>query len=458
MSTPVLVFVPGTLGSELLDDTGRIWPGSLLEAVRGFDGTKFNRLKAAGLKVGDIVRSAAGGLVSIYAPWIKAFEGLRIGNAQLFRENPIAGAPKTLRPFPYDWRADLVATSGTFADFLDDILKDIADADIKLVCHSQGGMLARFFLESGLFDTRAAFSRVSLLATFGTPHNGAPVAFAAAVGMHKTDFLSKQQTKDLAAHPNCPSLYQLFPGDTHSFIWNLTAGAAATPLAADALDVVRRYQLSQANLNKWRAFRAGLTGRRPKHVRYFFVIGSRQETLVRFTWDGQDLQIVELEDGGDGTVSLLGAMDSATQSEFVGKSHVSLIETRQARETFASLLGAQTTFAVGDYSLSVRSTVVDTREPIHVQIECLKPVDQLTATLRFERADIQDEALVPLNPVFAAPSFTPVLPIAVKTIGLEFLNLTSPPIQTRGVYRPVMDVQGEGQVVGPQFVVQQTGS
>ena len=458
MATTVLVFVPGTLGSELLDAQGRVWPGSLLEALTKFDTDKFARLLAPNLRPGDIIRSAAGGLVPIYKPWIEAFEAIVDDKLeQLFRENPSEGQPKTLRPFPYDWRLDLQDTTGALAGFLDSILTTIPDADIKLVCHSQGGMLGRFYLESGQFDARPAFSQISLFATFGAPHNGAPIAFAAAVGLHKADFLTTGQTRTLANSSQCPSLYQLFPASNHSFIWDSRKSSAAASLAADNATLVANFSLSEPNLAAWRAFRAGLTGRRPKHVRYFYVIGSRQQTLVRFIWDGsKTLTPEELDDAGDGTVSLLAAMELTTQSEFVGKSHASLIDTKQARETFASVFGAQTRFAAGpEFSLSVRKPVVTTDEFIQVQIECRDTPDRLKAVLRFQRADIPDPAAPPTDLSFIDTSAAPVIPIDVTSVGLEFLNLKTPPITTRGVYRPVLIPEGKPLVTGPRFVVQQ---
>ena len=207
------------------------------------------------------------------------------------------------------------------------------------------------------------------------------------MGLHKAEFLTTDQTRTLANHGICPSLYQLFPATSHSFIWDSRQPSAIATIAADDPKLVTNFQLNAQHLDKWRQFRAGLTGRRPQHVRYFYVIGSRQETLVRLFWDGaKGLTKLELDDAGDGTVSLLAAMDLATQSEFVGKSHVSLVDTRQARETFASVFGAKTTFAAGDeISLSIRKPVVTTEETVHVQIEFRVAPNRVKAVLRFRR-------------------------------------------------------------------------
>jgi hypothetical protein len=456
MPTDVLVFVPGTTGSELFDGKERAWPGSLLDWTTGFSDIKFERLMKPTLMPGDIIRSVAGGIVSIYAPWIRAFEAIRRGPQQLFRENPPTGAPPTLRPFPYDWRLDLEVTTPRLATFLDDILSTIPDADIKLVCHSQGGMLGRFYLESGKFDSRPAFSRVSLFATFGTPHNGAPIAYAAAVGLHKADFLSLTQTRQLASDNQYPSLYQLFPDPSHSFIWRSATAAALENVPPNDPGLVSNFGLSQSNLARWQSFRKGLTGKRPPGVRYFYVIGSRQETLTRLSWDSSGvLTKEELEDAGDGTVSLLAAMEIATQSEFVGKSHVSLIETLPARQALAALFGAETLFAAdGDITLAVRKVVVTTNEAIHVQIEFRGAPSRVTGDLRIQRADIPDPEAPPASPVFRDVNFVKPITIDITSAGIEFLNLKCPPITTRGVYRPVFNTDGRD-AVGPRFIVQE---
>ena len=55
----VLVFVPGLLGSELYDDQGKVWPGSLI-GVFGFDDEHFRRLLAPNLRVGGLVEMVGG--------------------------------------------------------------------------------------------------------------------------------------------------------------------------------------------------------------------------------------------------------------------------------------------------------------------------------------------------------------------------------------------------------------
>jgi phospholipase A1 len=461
MATEILAFIPGILGSELWDGDDRIWPGSLWEAIRGFDEEKFQRLLKPGLVPRDILREAAGGLVGVYRPWIKAFESIRRGGTQPFVENPAGGAAKTLHPFPYDWRQDLRQTADRLADFLDDIVATQADADLKLVCHSMGGLLARYYLESGRFTARSAFGRVSVLLTFGTPHNGAPKAYASAIGLHKAEFLSVEQTRRMANDGRYPSLFQLFPARGHSFIWAADPAAAIKDYASDDAALVQHYRLDSSNLSAWHEFRQALSDTPAGSIRYFYIVGSTQDTLVRFRWTGTELQPIELDDAGDGTVPLSGAMQSSIQTDFVGKSHVSLIETRPARETLAALFGGTTVLSAKDFgqvTLTVRDIVVGSDSPVHVQITFEPEVDRFKGALRFQRADVPTEANADVGTT-GTVSFHDVvdrneIPVDFTSAGISYLNLKSDALEYPGIYRPVLRHEGGPDVVGPEFVVQ----
>jgi len=92
--------------------------------------------------------------------------------------------------------------------------------EITLVAHSMGGLVARYYLESGLFDGQPGFSTVKNLFTLATPHRGSPLALTAAVGLEKRLFLNCQQVKELAERPEFPSLYQLLPPPGDNFAWD----------------------------------------------------------------------------------------------------------------------------------------------------------------------------------------------------------------------------------------------
>jgi hypothetical protein len=461
--TDVLVFLPGVLGSELWLGNDKIWPGSLVEAITGFSEERFKTLLTPDLVAKDIVRTAAG-VVGVYSQWIKALEAISRKGVRIFREVPETGETKTLFAFAYDWRKDLIQATELFADYLDNVvIVTVPNGDIHLVCHSLGGLIARYYLESKNFEHRAAYGRIKLLATFGTPHNGAPIAFAGAAGLHKTNFLSLDQSKRLANDSRYPALFQIFPDNSHRFIWSAKMSDRYSTFDTDDSSISAAYTLEAKNMSKWAAFRAGLSGNRPNSVRYFYVIGSRQETLVRFLWDGNSLTKVELDEAGDGTVPLAGAMQSGTQSDFVARSHVDLIDSRPSRETLARLFGADTLFAVDGttISLSIRDRVVTTEDDIHVQIIFDPGVSVFKGALTWQRAKLPADGSEPGQGDFRDFPSGGVQRIEVIGTHTSYLNVLASPMLFRGIYRPVLTGDAappSPPILGPAFFVQSPGA
>ena len=157
----VLIFVPGLLGSELFDDRGKVWPGSLIGGVFGFDDEHFQRLLAPNLKVGGLVEMV-GGLVDIYRQWLQAFRALSRHGKQLFSDS---ANPPSLYIVPYDWRLGLEDfTANRLAPVINKARSDWGpDVRIHLVAHSLGGASAGITCRvDGSRSARAsALSRVS---------------------------------------------------------------------------------------------------------------------------------------------------------------------------------------------------------------------------------------------------------------------------------------------------------
>ena len=194
--TKVLLFVPGLMGSELIDAKGTVWPGSLWNGIVGFDEERFQRLLDPNLAIGNVIRKA-GYVVDIYDQWLKAFSKLRQNGRQIFDE---ASDPPTLYTAPYDWRIDLaISAEKCLASLVEKINADWkGKAAIHVVAHSLGGLLSRYYLQCGKFDGNDGFSAIRSFTTFGTPHNGAPVALGGALGLHAASFMSLDQSKQLA--------------------------------------------------------------------------------------------------------------------------------------------------------------------------------------------------------------------------------------------------------------------
>jgi hypothetical protein len=251
-------------------------------------------------------------------------------------------------------------------------------------------LLSRYYLQSGRFTDDPGFSAIKTFITFGTPHNGAPVALAGAVGLQKTSFMNIEQSKQLANDARYPALYQTFPLFNAPLIWKSMPQGRLEPITlADTQFVLEKLHLNQQSLDRASAFRRSLDASPiPKEIRCFLLIGSRFETITHFLWTGDTLQKEETPDGGDGTVSIEGAYVGGLQVQFTGESHVELIDSNIARATFQQLFDADGLVApeTGRLTLSVRDLTVDIGSEVHIRIKAEGGFADFSGQLMWERA------------------------------------------------------------------------
>ncbi len=452
----VLVFVPGLLGTELHDAEGKVWPGSLFNGLLGFDDAHFARLMKPNLTVGPIIEWAAG-VVNIYGKWMTAFRSLRRNGVPLFSD---AANPATLYTVPYDWRLSLESSA---AERLAPVIKTIStkfgpDVGIHIVAHSLGGLLTRYYLQSGQFDNDPGFSSIKSFFTFGTPHNGAPVALAAALGIHKTNFMSLEQSRTLANDLRYPALYQTFPLFDAPVIWKRIAQGRLDPITlGDRAFATQKLKLNPANLDRAMALRKVLDGRPiPPSIRCFLMVGTRFQTITHFIWDGSSAAKIETPDAGDGTVSIPGAYLPTQQVQFTGELHVDLIKSDLARVTFQQLLGADGLAALvaGEVALTVRDLEVATERDVHLRIySSASGLPDFDARLVWQRGTLPAG-----QAAIADKDFKPVgspAPVPIKFSGPRAdaiaVKLTAPALT--GIYRIALEEAGKTFAVSELFVV-----
>ena len=222
-----------------------------------------------------------------------------------------------------------------------------SDLVLNLVAHSMGGLVCRYFLESGQFSevNCPGFANVRRLVTIGTPHRGAPLALHAAIGQIKRLFLNAKQVEEVASDPNFPALYQLMPPPSEPFMWNANSSSRLEPKSPHDADIAERFELSAHNLASAAAFH-GLLGvhKRPSTVDYFCCVGTRQETISNVRFDFESASGVlpnptETKDGGDGTVPSWSASLPEMQQLLVGGDHGSLYKTNEVLVALGALLG-----------------------------------------------------------------------------------------------------------------------
>jgi phospholipase A1 len=453
--TNVLLFVPGLLGSELSDEQGKVWPGSLWNGIVGFSDERFERLLSPNLKVGGIIERAAG-LIDIYAQWIRAFTRLQRQGNYLFSTTR---NPPTLYSVPYDWRLDVADSVGvSFAPVLHRIYGDWGnDAEIHVIAHSFGGLLARFYLQSGMFNHEKAFGKICTLTTFGTPHNGAPVALAAALGLHATDFMNVDQSKRLANDPRYPALYQLFPDFEAPVIWKRMGGGYLQPISlSDRQFAIQKLGLVNTNMDKAIALREAIDLKSrplPNGLRTFLLIGTGFDTITHLLWDGNAPLKVETRNGGDGTVSIQGAYLQGFQTQFSGQSHVDLVAAPEARLSLQGLFDATGILAPGRLMLTVRDRSIIADATVHLRIHSDGDVSAFAGELIWERALIPPGQTEPTDVDFSA-AVSPA-PRALRFSGpdVEALMLRLKAPSTTGVYRIMLRIEGQDDVKSQSFVV-----
>jgi len=216
-------------------------------------------------------------------------------------------------PFPYDWRRDNRATARRLARESHRWLKRRReqvnpDAQLILIGHSMGGLVARYFLEvlEGWKNTRA-------LITFGTPYRGSLNALDTLANGMKMGPRGLIDLSSLARQ--LPSLYQLLPiyrvfdsgdgelvrvGETEG-IPNVDADRARSALEDFHRTMVQAQETNQNHA----AYEAKGTWVHP-------IVGIGQETSQSARATGGGLEVLKSHEGrdlsGDGTVPRVSAV------------------------------------------------------------------------------------------------------------------------------------------------------
>jgi hypothetical protein len=180
-------------------------------------------------------------------------------------------------PFPYDWRRDVRASALRLQKFIDAQLPKwratSADAQVVLLAHSLGGLVARYYLEclEGWRSTRA-------LLTFGTPHRGSFNAVKVLDQGMETRLLGITLANLTNVVRALTSVYQLLP--TYPAVQIGTEYRRVTEIggflnieqdrAVSARNDLHEAILTAAKSNK------GLTGYTQKTIP---IVGARNETL-----------------------------------------------------------------------------------------------------------------------------------------------------------------------------------
>jgi hypothetical protein len=188
--TDLVVVLPGIMGSTLAKEERLVWApsaGAVMRAIRTFG----HSVGALALPAGLADDHPADGVEPVaLMPDLHVLPGLwtaHIGYEKLitFLRSPRfglveAGAvpldqPVNLLPVPYDWRLSNRFNARRLQRIVEPALERwrsqggvYADASLVFICHSMGGLIARWYIER---EGGAKYTRK--LITLGTPHRGA---------------------------------------------------------------------------------------------------------------------------------------------------------------------------------------------------------------------------------------------------------------------------------------------
>jgi len=309
----LVVVVPGIMGSTLVQHGKPVWSASARSIVRAI--TSFGRhVKALQLPdgigdnhPGDAVEATAlmpdlHAIPGIWTP-VRGYDLLvdRLERIGYRRVTDQAGPPGNLLLFPYDWRLSNRYNGTELGRQVELALGrwreqggEYADAKVCFVCHSMGGLVARWYIASGGAEVTRK------LITLGTPYRGAARAVdQLAHGVHKGLGPLSIDLTDFAR--SLPSLYQLLPSYAC-----LTGLAGLTQLSS----ATKLPELDGARLDDAMLFHKQLEDSERSDgasaSRRHAITGSRQRTATTIQFRNKVLQVLDTYDGddlaGDGTV------------------------------------------------------------------------------------------------------------------------------------------------------------
>lgn len=314
----VVIVVPGIMGSELRDAKGNpLWsigPGGIAAAIRTL-GDSLQRLELpAGIgdnSPGDGVVPTAllnslhviPGLWTPVTGYDVLLDFLRSSRFHFVEPDPRdPDVIPNLLTFPYDWRLSNRFNGRRLARVAGDALErwrsqpGMEDARLVLICHSMGGLIARWFLEQ-----EGGRELVRALITIGTPFRGSVKALDTLVNGLEPG-IGRLRVSLTAFARSLPSLHQLLP----QYNCIDAADGSRIPLEQAAVP-----ELSASRLQDAIEFHKSIASTASRPYRLHKVVGIRQPTLTTAAISAGGVRtftsIDGLEQGGDGTVPRLAA-------------------------------------------------------------------------------------------------------------------------------------------------------
>jgi hypothetical protein len=402
MEMEAVVLIHGITGSKLAQQQGsnlvEIWPPDTTDLFSGgYSQAKFDILLDKPLKVTGIIDTAMNGCMPVYAP---IEDDLRdICTNHLNAEYDV---------FCYDWRQDAFQSATKLAGQLEVIGSKASITSITLICHSQGGQIARLMLESQKYSgsTNPWFDKIKRALFICTPHMGAPKALAEFVGLESVDLVSAADVEIGAKTWN--SAYQLLPAPNapgNPVILN--DGTPEDFYQPNVAKILGLDPLKLTDVAK-KTFGALDFKKRPAGVQYSFIVGTSQKTVeaidINSTQNPPYFAPIT-NDLGDGTVPIWSAAftgGSGIPMKMPGD-HVGIMNTHAFRSALYSYFGASAALLALHPTkptavISLNNRTYRPGERMSVLIIPDVETGRITATLSIKRLTGPAGRLVPYGP------------------------------------------------------------
>lgn len=372
----LVVVLPGILGSTLSKNGELVWApsaGSVLKAIATFGGSI--RELSLPQDVGDEAPRDNKAEPVALMPDLHLLPGIwsaNIGYGKLLQwlrtkfnlAEASPGEPSripNLLPVPFDWRLSNRYNGKRLKKIVETALERLhsqgepfSDAKIIFICHSMGGLVARWYIEK---EGGAALTRK--LVTLGTPYRGALSALDQLVnGVSKRIGPFKIELTNFAR--SLPSLHQLLPEyaciESSGDLLKTTEAGVPHLNAAMALDAMEFHdELDHAALlNTTHAYDI--------HP----IVGFRQQTNTTARIVNDTVEAIRTigghDEGGDATVPRLAAIPKKERADnpvirWIPDQHGSLQSNQTVFDELEFVLTAQPVVhrAASEYELGVRT-------------------------------------------------------------------------------------------------------
>lgn len=337
MTQDAVIVIPGIMGSELRDEHNHVvWgmkPRVLFRQLISHN--VLDRLRLRPGAPDDGIRATA---LLAFPGYLPLLDGVEPYTDLVTALRRTTVHPDAVLGFPYDWRRSIAHNAGVLEGAAvahlaawKDRIRSLPDFDpsrpepkLALVCHSMGGLIARYFTEvlSHRDITRG-------VVTLGTPFAGSVKAVRI---LANGDILPMGLLAEAVrnAARTFPGVYDLLPrypcvhaGGLQPFSSDVAAGLGADPVLVDAAAAVHRTLIDAA-----KGAGTGICPIRP-------VVGVTQPTLASLRVEDGEAVFDERLDGeerrgGDSTVGRDQAFPTGFSPHYLPQRHGKLAGTTEA--------------------------------------------------------------------------------------------------------------------------------